>query len=200
VVSGNTDGSVGLAACVLLLHTESHQSSVEKASLHEAIVPLVVEEVSAFAADYWLAMLAGQACRIVLVSDAPVDDPNRAALQMQMDMVHELLAGLGIDEQAVCMVSSSNLATGDLACLQANSFLDSRLNTNTPAEFSTHNDKRQTLRLALDSLAEAFAPLTDSVALPAGAPFGYVEVHGVCINLSGQGAVGWSEHTGFTFY
>lgn len=164
------------SARVLLLHTEAQQPLVEHSTLHEAVLPMLVEEVSAFGVDYWLSMIAGHASRIVLLCDAQQNDGNYQALQQQINMMHELLAGLGIDEQVVSIITSDELASGDAPCLQASDYLGSALNSVPAADFSTHNDKRQTIRLALDTLAAVFTPLHPAVELSASAPFGRVDV------------------------
>ncbi|MBX2885385.1 MAG: 4Fe-4S binding protein [Granulosicoccus sp.] len=164
------------SARVLLLHSEDHQSAVEKASLPQEVVPMLVEEISAFGADFYLSMLAARACRIVLIYDAPESDLNRQAVQQQIDLVQQLLEGLGIEEQLVWILSSTELSTGNTDCLRPDSFASSVLNNRVPQEFSTHNDKRQTMRLALDALCDQFKPQQDAVSLGDGSPFGRIEV------------------------
>lgn len=159
-------------ADTILLHTEAHQSVVDAASLDSSVLPLLVEEVSAFGADYWLSMLAGHALRIYIVTDASADDPNRLALASQMEWVHQLLAGLGIEELPVRLISSADIAEKTQPADKINSKL-----AQLPAQdFATHDDKRQTIRLALDALSENLAPLAQSSNLPAGAPFGRINV------------------------
>lgn len=165
------------SACVLLLHTESHQVAVDKLELNSEIVPLLVEEISAFGPDYWLAMLAGQACRIVLVSDASDDDPTLQAVNSQIRLVAELLCGLGIDEPVISVISSKDLTSDESGVLQESDYKSSKLNTLVPTDFATReNTKRQTMRMALDSLSEAFLPEKPAVALSSSAPFGRVTV------------------------
>lgn len=164
------------SACVLLLHTESHQDLVDQVELDVAIVPMLVEEVSAFGIDYWLAMLAGHACRIALLSDAESDDPNLLALQGQMLLLHELLSGLGVDEIAVRILSGSELQAAQSGWLDPQSWQHSALRAIKPAEFETHNDKRQTIRMSLDALSAEFTPLQSDVSLSGKAPFGQINV------------------------
>ncbi|MFK7855204.1 MAG: 4Fe-4S binding protein [Granulosicoccus sp.] len=164
-------------ADTILLHTEAHQSVVDAASLDATVLPLLVEEVSAFGADYWLSMLAGRAWRIFVVTDASADDPNRLALEGQIEWVHQLLAGLAIDEQPVRLISSADLSSADLAeKIQPADKINSKLAQLPVQDFATHDDKRQTIRLALDALSENLEPLTQSSNLPPGAPFGRINV------------------------
>lgn len=166
-------------ASVVLLYSEVHADVINAASLDKQILTLEVEEVSAFGADFWLSLLAGRASRVILLSDAEEQDPSRQAVSSQIKLLNELLQGLGVHEQAVAFVGSE--VVGD-STLQPGSVLDpdgwkgSILNSIVPADFATHNDKRQTLRLALDSLSEQLTPQDPVVALQAGAPFGHVRV------------------------
>ncbi|MFK8082429.1 MAG: 4Fe-4S binding protein [Granulosicoccus sp.] len=166
-------------ARVVLLYAEAHEDLVDAASLHADILPLQVEEVSAFGADYWLSMLAGRACRVVLLSDARSDDPSRHAITAQMALVHELLQGLGVYEEAVTLIGSHQLTDAGAqvgSALDPESWRSSVLNTLKPADFATHNDKRQTLRLALDTLSEQLTQQDPLLLLSPGAPFGQVNV------------------------
>ncbi|MFK7860122.1 MAG: 4Fe-4S binding protein [Granulosicoccus sp.] len=166
-------------ACVVLLYSEVHEALVDAASLHSDILTLAVEEVSAFGVDYWLSMLAGKACRVVLLCDAHEDDPSRHALTAQIALLHELLQGLGVEEQVVSLAGSELLTDSVLltgSALDPDTWKESILRNLKPADFATHNDKRQTLRLALDALSEQLAPLNPHVELKSGAPFGQVIV------------------------
>lgn len=168
---------------VVLLYSESAEEAVDAVDLPPSVLSLQVEEISAFGADFWLTILTGQACRIVLISDAREDDPSLSAVQGQIDLVHELLAGVGVHEQAVSICSTDALAasvtesaSNSTHALNPQSWQDSALNTLQSADFATHNDKRQTLRLALDSISEQLPPLEATVALNKGAPFGKIKV------------------------
>ena len=162
-------------ADIIVLHTEAVQSLVDEASTGGDILTLLVEEVSAFGPDYWLAMLSGAARHILMVLDSPVDDPNRLALEAQLNWIRPLLGALGIDDLPVALVSSNDLA-GRLEELVGRRIPPSPLDSMTAQNFATHNDKRQTLRLALDALSEQVAPAVPTVSLPKGAPFGQIHV------------------------
>ncbi|MFK7995487.1 MAG: 4Fe-4S binding protein [Granulosicoccus sp.] len=166
-------------ACVVLLYSEAQAELIEAASLDTDILTLEVEEVSAFGADYWLSMLAGKACRIVLLSDARKDDPSRLAMTGQIALLNELLLGLGVDEETVAIVDSNAFTDGGVlpgSALDPVTWQSSVLNSLQPADFATHNDKRQTLRLALDALSEQLTPVNAVASLNSGAPFGRVNV------------------------
>ncbi len=160
---------------IIVLHTEAVQSLVDEVTAGDDILSLLVEEVSAFGPDYWLTMLSGTARRIFVVLDSPVDDPNRLALEAQLNWIKPLLGALGIDDFPIALVSSSDLA-GRLEEVVAKRIPSSPLERRVAQNFATHNDKRQTLRLALDALSEQMAPVTPTVSLPRGAPFGQIHV------------------------
>ncbi|NND91753.1 MAG: 4Fe-4S binding protein [Granulosicoccus sp.] len=160
----------------ILLHTEGTESAVQQAIFPDEVLPLLVEEVSAFGPDYWLAMLAASAPSVVVVLDAPEDDPNRQALEAQLHWLRPLLAALGIRDFPVQLVSSAELGAWLDGQRAQQASTPSPLDTLTPGYFSTHNDKRQTIRLALDTLWEHAGSASSAVALPEGAPFGQIKV------------------------
>lgn len=170
---------------ILVLHTEQAQSFIDAAGFTDEIVPMLVEEVSAFGPDYWLALLAGPASRIYVVIDSPEDDPNREALNRQIDWVTPLLSALGVDEVPISLCQANEFST--LLGAQISSGSPSHddvpsagsapsLGDLVPRDFATHGDKRQTIRLALDAISEQFTPIDTTVDLPAHAPFGSIEV------------------------
>jgi len=166
---------------VLLLHTENEQGSIDKAALPDSVLPLhveevsafglLVEEVSAFGMDYWASMVCSGVHRIVLLNSADDSDPNRQAVLRQSHLFHQLLAGLGVNAAVIIVLAADELSTIGGYCDP-----DPTLATLSPANFATHNDKRQTLRLAFDSLVEQLPPSSPSQALQADAPFGRIAV------------------------
>lgn len=159
-------------ADTILLHTEAHQLLVDAALLDSTVLSLLVEEVSAFGADYWLSMLAGRAWQVFIVMDSSIDDPNRLAVEGQIEWIQHLLTGLSLDEQPIRIISSADIATA----LQDNNSALSKLAQLKPQDFATHGDKRQTIRLALDALSEQLAPSDQYAVLPKNAPFGRINV------------------------
>ncbi|ASJ75116.1 4Fe-4S binding protein [Granulosicoccus antarcticus] len=162
-------------ANTIILHTEEVQSLVDEAASREGVLSLLVEEVSAFGPDYWLSMLAGAVQHILVVTDSPADDPGRQALDAQLQWVGPLLAELGIDEVPVELLASTAL-DARLQQLAVSRDPASPLENVKAQSFSTHNEKRQTLRLALDALSEQLRPAEPIVKLPSGAPFGQIHV------------------------
>jgi ferredoxin len=163
-------------AHTVILHTEAAQTAVSAINHLDGVLSLLVEEVSAFGPDYWLALLAGPCRCIVMVLDAPADDPNRLALERQRQWTGPLLAALGIPDLPVHLVASKALGEFMQRINGSHGASNDKLDTLLPRAFATHNDKRQTIRLSLDALSEQLLPLTPVVDLPAGAPFGAVKV------------------------
>lgn len=167
---------------ILVLHTESTQSAVDPWSTHDTLIPLLVEEVSAFGADYWLTLLAGGVQRILLVLDSTLDDPGRLALQAQLAWIKPLLASLEAPDDAIALVEADQLSSvlggmdARLAKTGQNEGPSTRWAGRTAQRFTTHGDKRQTLRMALDALAAQMTPESAVVQLPEGAPFGKIQV------------------------
>lgn len=165
-------------ASVLILHTEASQAVLDSVELPAHCLPLLVEEVSAFGIDYWATQLCGGIRQIVLVTDASDDDPNRLALQEQATLLHTFLQGLGVNSEVVILTRSETLAT-----LVHESSVSSELADVPVQHFSTHNDKRQTLRMALDWLSEHKPPIQAVQELPAVSPFGHITVNKLACTL-----------------
>jgi len=99
-----------------------------------------------------------------------------AALTFQQSVMHALLGGLGVSANALHLLPEDRI--NEWGELPAG---DAKLASLPPATHSTHNNKRQTVRLALDAMADALSPglptpLTET-KLPAGAPFGRINVN-----------------------
>ncbi len=166
------------AASVVLLHSEAHEADANASSLPDGVLAFQVEEVTAFGADFWLSLLAGPACRVVLMHDMIPTDPGLQALKTQIELVDHLLAGLGVDEHTVVLAGTDCLNATDIAsALHTDNWSASVLKSLKPASYATHNDKRQTIRLALDALSEQLTAIDTKVLLPAQAPFGQVVVN-----------------------
>lgn len=165
-------------ADTLLLHTESQQGAVDDAQLASTTVPLLVEEVSAFGIDYWLSLLAGHVGRIVLLHDGDEQDANHCALAEQSGLLHTLLAGLGISETVVHLVPTAALLTLDDLPAPSDALMSV-----PAASFAPPGDKRQTIRMALDHLADARQPESPVCKLPASAPFGHINVNTAACTL-----------------
>jgi len=160
----------------LLLHVEDDEPGLAALGVPGNVLSLVVEEVGAFGLDYWLTTIAGGISRIVLIDDSPEDDPGRRALEQQAALLHRLLGGL--DGSGV-----SDGSTPIVACVPLER-LAKTLEEPGPlarpgrqaAAFSVTDDKRGTVRAALDTLCEHHPPREPVLPLPGGSPFGRIAV------------------------
>lgn len=157
---------------VLLLHTEDQQELADAFQADATVLPLLVEEVSAFGMDYWASMLNAGVHRILLLVGDDMQEQSLTAMHSQKNVLHQLLAGIGINEPVVQVVN-----TEELKKLDVQQMTSSALAALKQSSFSTHNNKRQTLRTAIDVLVEQLKPAADVVEMTKPAPFGVINVN-----------------------
>ncbi len=163
----------GGTAPVLMFHDEEagavrlHELAP---SLPARVLPVQVSEIGAVGMDTWLAALAYGASQIMLLDTADVAPTVRSAMHAQLDYTRPLLDAMGLDGNRLVWLGTDSDPLPLLA--EARQAAVSK-----PASFDTFNEKRGSLRLALEHL-HAQAPEQPSlVALPQGAPFGQVQVN-----------------------
>jgi len=161
----------------LVLHVEDDQPGVDASMPSHGALSLAVEQVAAFGLDYWLTALAGGTVRIVLVGDAPADDPIRLALEEQAALLHRLLAGLeGREGMGDAVPVVRTVPLDGLRAVLAEPVIGAAPAWQGGAAFTVGDDKRGTLRAALDVLSERYPPSSPVLELPPGAPFGRIDV------------------------
>ena len=84
----------------------------------------------------------------------------------QVNTCHALLAGLQLDEQALRYVNTTDLTAECRACQ----------GFPAPATFAASSDKRQLATMALDYLWQQGSARPEAFDLPAGAPYGRIQV------------------------
>ncbi len=137
-----------------------------KSSLDACVLPLAVEEVASVGMDVWLSALAYGVSAIAI--DAPALDSGAArALKSQSDTANTILSGIGL-EKRIALVDAdpqtiNEFATGEFLSIPG-------------ATYKTFNDKRQSIRNAIDHLALHCQTDLDSVELGGLSPFGQVVV------------------------
>ncbi len=165
------DSSVFNEGVAVLVHedTQSHAAKAFCEKGNGGILPVSVEALGSVGPEVWLAALAYGASAVWLLEQGVLNH-TQANLQVQMQWVKEILAGLGYDPQSIRWVRSD----------QGNIEPPPRPNS-PPAMFLALADKREMLRLALSHLTR-YAPSTPAaIPLPAGSPFGIVTVdHSSC--------------------
>ncbi len=155
---------------ILLLHAEDQQDLVDEQVKAPNVLPLLVEEVSAFGMDYWASMVNAGVQSIVLLVDDNFLEQTQLAVQSQIDVFQQLLNGLGITDTIVRFIGSDEL--NSVGSIEASP----ELAVLTPSSFVTHNNKRQTIRSAMDVLSEQLKPVDTCMPMQAPSPFGVIEV------------------------
>ncbi len=138
-----------------------------KSSLDACVLPLAVEEVASVGMDVWLSALAYGVSAIAI--DAPALDSGAArALKSQSDTANTILSGIGL-EKRIALVDGADPQT-------INEFATAEFLSIPGATYKAFNDKRQSIRNAIDHLALHCQTDLDSVELGAPSSFGQVVV------------------------
>jgi ferredoxin len=167
----------GGASPVLLFHDESHGGALIDAlarhgdGLPARVLPFAVNEVTQIGLEAIAAAFAyGAAAVRVILCAKPRHDP--AGLHRTIELARSILAGLGFAGERIAAIETDDpFALGDALRSIRPGDAASR-----PATFLPMGGKRDLLRLALWELHRAAPAPTDVIALPAGAPFGTVEI------------------------
>jgi ferredoxin len=167
----------GGADPVLLVHDEDHGSALIDAlarygdGLPANVLPLRVNEVTQVGLEAVAAAFAyGATALRFLLRARPRHDV--AGLMKTIALAEPILSGLGFAGGRVGTIETDDPdALGDALRAIAPGTPSSR-----PASFSAAGGKRDVLRLALRELHRAAPQPVDVVPLPAGAPFGKVEI------------------------
>jgi ferredoxin len=166
----------------LLFHDETGLAALSAslgAEMPERILPIAVEDIGSVGMDTWLACLAYGADAVVLLTTDRTPPQVVETAQGQLITTRALLGGMGYGEHCVQLQNADQPAA----------VMDSlrRLPTGVlkrPAKFSTAaNDKRGTLRLALEELGSQAPAPRRSISLPAGSPFGEIRVDAAACTL-----------------
>jgi ferredoxin len=120
--------------------------------------------------DTWLAALAYGASALWLLATPGLPASVMTAIVTQLNIARTILEGMGYPADVLQISGQDSEALLQL--------LNSRLAEFAPAhaEFAALDEKRTVIRLAVDHLYEQAPAPRPLVSLPAGAPFGEVEV------------------------
>ena len=145
-------------------------SLYEQAGL-ENYIPFQLEEIGSAGMEVWLSAFAFGARDVVLLTHENTAKQVNEALDTQISYAHAIMAGMGYETsclQKLVVKHNANISP----TIKNESF-----NVIKPGTFMALNDKRSALRMAVDHLY-LFAPEpNDIISLPAGAPFGEVQVN-----------------------
>jgi ferredoxin len=140
------------------------------ARLPEHIIPTETAELGSVGMDAWLAALAYGAERIALLPTPATPSQVLDEVTTQIDYSRVLLGGMGYAETAITLLEGDDAAV--LASLGAPTHP-----LGAPATFAAFNEKRTTLRLAIEHLYAQAPARRSVVAVPTGAPFGEILVN-----------------------
>jgi ferredoxin len=171
----------GGTSAVLLLHDEAHGGAlIDTLARHgdglpAHVLPLAVNEVTQIGIECVAAAFAYGAAAVRIVLHAkPRHDP--AGLYQTIALAEAILAGVGLEGDRVATIETDDpFALGD--ALRA---VTLGAPVPRPASFAPAGGRRDVLRLAVRELHRAASTATEIIALPAGAPFGAVEVADGC--------------------
>lgn len=140
----------------------------------ENVIPIVVEEVGSVGMDSWLSALCYGAHGIsIACTSAPMNEQVRGELSHQIRIANTLLDALGLPTDRIRLLDIAG-GGGWWTQLPASSTEP----VVPPTGFAAMEEKRTTLRLALDHLYENAPQSPQQAALPPGAPFGEIGVDG----------------------
>lgn len=167
----------GGAAPVLLFHGDEHGGALIDAlarhgdGLPANVLPVAVNEVTQLGLETVAACFAyGAAALRLLLRARPRHD--LAGLHQTIALAEPILAGLGFTGRPLATIETDDpFALGE--ALRA---IEPGAAVSEPASFLAMGGKRTLLRLALQELHRVTSSAAETIALPAGAPFGAVAV------------------------
>jgi ferredoxin len=179
-------GEAGGSGPVLLFHSGEHgkeligalETGAQGVPAH--VIPVELQHTASVGLDVWLAALAyGAGAVLVLMTDEEAPQ-YRAAIAAQMAIANTILDALGYGAGHCRLLQAGDVQSlGAMLALPAHD-TTSGMVVAEAAGFHVMADKRNTLELALSHLARQ-SPLEPplkpvNVPLPAGAPFGALEI------------------------
>lgn len=183
-----TYSGAGGSAPVLLVHDAGHGLPILTAlarlgdGLPAHVLPLAEHAVTGFGHEAMLSALVGGARAIIFLAD-PRKQDEFATLEAEMALAAALAGGLGFD-----MANRLRLVASDdpdaLAASLGMPVPSALLSRPTP--LAPVGSKRDIVRLALSRLQQEAPAPTETIALPAGAPYGriHIEASGCTLCLS----------------
>jgi ferredoxin len=181
----------------LLFHDSAGRAVIDRLGqrgkgLPARVIPVELHHMAAAGIDVWLGALAYGASGIAVLATGAEAPQYDDALDLQMGFAQTIVEALGYQGEHFHL-----LRTADAPALEAAIWaLEPALPVRAPASFRWTADKRTTVGLTLEHLlAHAPTPVT-IVALPAGAPFGAIDVNRdtctlclACVGACPEGAI-----------
>jgi ferredoxin len=165
-------GAGGRDACILIHDAEHGRRKLlsfgrKDKGLPARVIPLEVFHVASIGIDAMLSAVAYGASQVVVLSTDTVADGYVAAIRKQMQYAQTILTELGYGGKHLHVIENP----AALWDLQAAATVEK------PATFNLSQEKRTTLDFAIDHLAKEATEKKESIPLPAGAPFGALQVN-----------------------
>jgi len=186
----------GGAEPIVLLHDDEHGGALIDALAHHGdglpakVLPLLVNEVTQVGLEVVAAAFAYGASAVRLLLRGRLRH-DIAGLTRTIALAEPILAALGFGSVAVIETDDPETLGAALAAIEPHA------SAVRPALFSPVGPKREVMRHALRELHDAAPTPIDIVALPAGAPFGAVEIDAAgctlclsCVSACPTGALG----------
>ena len=129
------------------------------------ILPVALEELASVGAEVWSSALSFGASQVLLLDEPSTPALARQTLLQQLEIMHALLGAMGYPAEAVALVTE--LPTSSRRIMP----------TFTPATQSGSDNKRQQWILALEHLHAHASQQVEAIPLPAGAPFGRLQIN-----------------------
>ena len=160
----------------LLLHAADAEPSLAALArrgrgLPARVLPVEVEHIASVGIDLWMAALAWGASGVAVLATGREAPQYREALRFQMSIAQTVANAQGYQGEHFRLIDA---VTDDVA--RAVWEWPVALPPRVPATFAATNDKRRTLAFAFDHLAQHAPVPRTTIALPAGAPFGALDV------------------------
>ena len=143
------------------------------------VLPLAVHHVASVGMDLWLAAVAYGASNVLVLATGEEAPQYLDGLRQQMAVAQAILAGLGYGSGHLQLLQARDAAELDRELRRCEACQSPAIT----AGFHVAASKRGTLDFALASLAQHAPTPQQQIALPAGAPFGAVEINTTACTL-----------------
>ncbi|MDH4190203.1 MAG: 4Fe-4S binding protein [Betaproteobacteria bacterium] len=174
------------------LHGVGRRAARGGRGLPARAIPLEVFNVASVGIDTLLGAICYGASQVVGVSSGAEPEAYNLALETQMKIAETILNGLGYAGRHFALLRAEDAAQLENGLWS----LASAQGPAKPANFNLGGDKRGTLDFELAHLAQHAPKRVESIALPAGAPFGSLAVNKsactlckACIGACPEGAL-----------
>ena len=162
----------GQQACLLFHDTELGKQAGDRhiPAAPERVIPVEVEEIGSVGMDVWLAALVYGASYVILLATHATPPSVLKTIKTQLRCASAILDALGYDAQRLRLFQPTDSIQESLNELLVQPDL-------SLASFIAPDEKRNTLRFAIDHLYKYAPRQVELAELPEGAPFGEIKVN-----------------------